>query len=533
MKRRVIQILSVLLCFVTVFSCFAVNTSAAAFTYKKAANDVSSAYKNSKFYKNLTQIELTGDGVTDVLAVALSQMSYVEGTNESGFNGTQGGGGNYTEYTYNMGKVTGYSYAWCAAFVSWCLLQSGCTNQNTQGAWCRNHMGDKTYIWREIGCYRWYNQLKNFGYGHAADGKYTPKPGDLIFFESSEHIGIVRYSKDGTVYTIEGNTGNAAGVNADGGGVYCKSYKITGGKIRGFGALPYKENKSAPKVDYTGANPTTGLWISESNKYLYPDTTLNDQSNYTTIPKGTIFEVTKIISKTCFEAKYNGKTGYVSVNSSSPIFQVTSNVGGGVVETETTAKKTTAKVVANKYAINDDLKKVKEHIGSGITQYAIDGEKVEKAESFTITANQKLGLTGYAGFTAAINEFGYYFDGDQASAVTGIKGGTASSSIKQKAGDKAKSFDVSIDASALADGAHTVTLYAKLSSKTVELTTITLNVGASGIVDVGCADGSESASESGGAAEAEAGCSSTVAFGIAVPVVALAGAVIFKRKKED
>ena len=536
MKRRVIQILSALLCFVTVFSCFTVNTSAAAFTYKKGANNVSDAYKNSKFYKNLTQIQLTGDGATDVLAVALTQLSYVEGTSQSGFNGTQGGGKNYTEFCYNMGDwgqgYGGSSYAWCAAFVSWCLLQSGASPHSSMKDWVRHHRGDKNYIWREIGCYTWYNQLKSFGMGFAADGKYTPKSGDLIFFESSEHIGIVRYAKNGTVYTIEGNTGNQAGVNADGGGVHCKSYKITGGKIRGFGSLPYKKNNAAPKVDYSGENPTTGLWIGETNKFMYNSSSLSGA--YTTIPKGTVFEVTKVVSKSCLEVKYNGKTGYVQTQAGGgdPVYQVTSNVGGGVVETEkaTTAKATNAKVTPNKYAIDEDIKKIKEHIGSGITQYTIDGEKAEKATSFDLNAGQKLGLEGYAGFTTAVSAFGYYFDGNE-SDVNNVKLGTASSTVKKKAGDKAKTFEASIDTSALPNGSHTVTLVAKLSSKVVELTTITLNIGDSGILDVGCADGSESASESGGADES--GCKSSMAFGIAVPIVALAGAVIFKKKRED
>ena len=302
MKKFLARGISLLICLVTVISCFSFVTSAEKVTYRSAANSVSSAYKSSKFYNNLTQIELTGDGRTDVLAVALSQVGYLEGTNENGFNGSQGGGGNYTEYTYNMGKVGSYSYAWCAAFVSWSLLQSRCTDQNTQGAWCRNHMGDKNYIWREVGCYRWYNQLKNFGYGHSASSGYTPKSGDLVFFETSEHIGIVRYAKNGMVYTIEGNT-SKSGFNSEGGGVFCKEYKITGGAIRGFGELPYKTNNNALKVDYSGENPSTGLWIGETNKYLYPDTKMSDSSNYTVIPKGTAFEVIEIVSKTCFKAK--------------------------------------------------------------------------------------------------------------------------------------------------------------------------------------------------------------------------------------
>ena len=523
MKRRVIQILSALLCSLTVFSCFAVNSSAAAFSYKSAANGVSSAYKNSRFYKNLTQIQLTGDGVTDVLAVALTQVGYVEGTNEQGFGGTQGGGGNYTEYTYNMGKVGSYSYAWCAAFVSWCLLQSGCTTQNTQGAWCRNHEGDKNYIWREVGCYRWYNQLKRFGYGHAADGKYTPKSGDLVFFESSEHIGIVRYAKDGMVYTIEGNT-SKSGFNAEGGGVFCKSYKITGGQLRGFGALPYKVNNNASKVDYSGAKPSTGLWISETEKYLYPDTKMSNSSSYTRIPKGTAFVVTKILSKDCFEAKYDGKTGYISVNSASPIYQITSNAPATNVPDKI---ETEIKVTPNKYAVNDDIKKVKEHVGSGITKYTLDGTKINENEVYVLNAGQKFGISGFAGFTAYIKDVGYYFDGNVEGAVWRATLKEPTTDVKKKAGEKAKSFELSADTTALTNGAHTVTVVIKfLNNKTCDLITLNLDVGGTG---AGCADGSESVS--GGVSEL--GCGSAIGTVTALPIILLAGAVIFKKKKED
>ena len=84
MKKVAVKVLSVLLCLLMVVPCFSILTSAENVTYRKGSNDVSSAYKGSRFYKNLTQIPLTGDGVTDVLAVALSQLGYVEGTNQSG-----------------------------------------------------------------------------------------------------------------------------------------------------------------------------------------------------------------------------------------------------------------------------------------------------------------------------------------------------------------------------------------------------------------------------------------------------------------
>ena len=526
MKKRIVGILSVLLCAVTVLTCVVIPTSAEKITYATGAAGVSDAYKNSKYYKNLTSIELTGDGVTDTLAVALSQLEYVEGKNTSGFSGTQGGGGNFTEFCRNYGD--GNAYAWCAAYVSFCLFQSRATTDKT-----------KNTIWRGIYCPTWYNRFKSAGRAHAASSNYTPQPGDLVFFKGSGHIGIVRYTKNGKVYTIEGNTSNSSGLNPEGGGVYCKSYDRGYSKFDGFGTPPYKTNDKAFKVDYTGEKPTTGLWIGETDKNLHTNTNLT--GDYTVIPKGTVFEVTKILSKVCFEVKYNGKTGYIKAQGGAPIYQVTSNAAyGAVPDTIQTEKKEseTTKVTANKYAVTDAIKKIKEHVGSGITSYMIDDKAMDKADTFALAAGQKLKIKGYAGFTTAIQKFGYYFDGNDASAVMDTTGVAASASVKNKAGDKAKTFEISVDTTGLSAGQHTVTFVAKLSSKSVELITLNLNVGADGEIIDGCVDetlpgmlGSESVSD-GGASE-EVGCSSTVGFGIAVPVVALAGAVIFKRKKED
>ena len=545
MKKRLIRILAALLCSLTVFSCFAINTSAEAFTYRKGANNVSDSYKGSRYYNNLTQIQLTGDGVTDLLAVAISQLGYIEGKNQDGFYGSQEGGGygNYTEFCYNMGSVGGYAYAWCASYVSWALLQARCTDQNTQGAWCRNHSGDKNYIWREVGCYKWYNQLKSCGYGYADNGSYTPKSGDLIFFESSEHIGIVRYAKNGRVYTIEGNTTSGEGVASEGGGVYCKNYKINSSDIRGYGSLPLKSNANAPKVDYSGENPTTGLWISGTTKYLYPDTSLSDSSNYKTIPKGTAFEVIEIVSKSCFKVKYYDNIGYVSVNSQSPIYQFTStapatsnpnnntnnnNANNNNNSGASTEKATDAPVTPNKYAINADIKKVKEHVGSGISAYTIDGAKVNASEVFALNAGETIGIEGFAGFTSSIRDFGYYFDGNIDNVVWSTTPKEPTADAKKKAGDKAKMFDISADTTALTNGEHTVTFVTKfVNNKTCDLITLNLNIGGS---NAGCADGSESSSESGAV---EDGCKSSIAFGVALPIVTLAGFVICKKKKED
>ena len=453
MKRVLIRAISLAVCIVVVISCVSFSTSAAKVTFKSGNAGVSDAYKNSKYYKNLTQIELTGDGVTDVLAVALSQLEYVEGTNTSGFSGTQGGGENYTEYCRNYGE--GNAYAWCAAYVSFCLFQSGATSST-----------EKQTIWRDIYCPRWYQNLKNAGYGHDASSNYTPKSGDLVFFTGGGHIGIVRYYKNGTVYTIEGNTSNSAGLNPEGGGVYCKSYSRDYHKFLGFGSMPYKKNDKALKVDYSGENPTPGLWISSTTKYLYPDTKMSNSSNYSEIPKGTFFEVIEIVNKTCFKAKYNGKTGYVSVNSASPIYQATST---GPAEPP---------VEKNTYYIDKDIKKISGHFGSGIDKYYVDTKGSTKAKtSYDLEAGQKIGIEGFAGFDSFAKAYGYYFDGNAESAVWDSTPLDPDPETKKKGGDKTTEFKIMADTNNLTNGEHTVTFAIKLLNKKEHpLVTLKLNI---------------------------------------------------------
>ena len=129
--------LLLLLCFAMILSCMPFSAVAAEkkVTYVKGSNNVSESYKKSIYYEKLMNVTLTGDGRHDVLAVALSQLGYQESGTENDFDGKpSGSSSNFTEYNYNMGDFgVGYgggSYAWCASFVAWCLLQSGCTTQN-------------------------------------------------------------------------------------------------------------------------------------------------------------------------------------------------------------------------------------------------------------------------------------------------------------------------------------------------------------------------------------------------------------------
>lgn len=313
-------------------------------SYVEGYNKVSSSYKNGVYYKNLMNVPITGDGRTDVLAVALSQLGYQEGASDGKYSGEVGGGNNYTEFNYNMGDwggsggYGGSDYPWCASFVSFCLLQSRCYSiqKGSIKDWCRNNTSNKSYIWREISCSQWATQLDRYGYyedSKANGGTYTPVGGDLIFFYSSSqkrihHIGIVVYTDSTKVYTIEGNTSSGTGVEANGGGVYFKSYSLSSSSIRGYGVLPYKTNSSVKKIDYSGAKPTPGLYMSNCVKYIYETETATTQK--WNLPAYTQFEVLEVVGNnrvkaTCKTTTGSTVTGYVIYGNSDRIIQISAN----------------------------------------------------------------------------------------------------------------------------------------------------------------------------------------------------------------
>ena len=250
----------------------------------------SESYKKSKYYTYLTDVELTGDNPTDIIAVALSQLGYKESDTLDDLSGMADGDGNFTEYNNNFGDFSeGYGYYWCASFASFCLLQSGATNLNKLKDWCRDHSGDEAYIWRELGCEKWRSALTKFGYFKTSkahkntislmlrnyyDPDYIPGTADLIFFTDSpfktaSHVGFVLYVDGDTIYTIEGNTDLQSEVESNGDGVYIKSYDINDPKITGFGDMPYKTDPTVKKIDYSGKNPSIGLYMSTEDIKIY------------------------------------------------------------------------------------------------------------------------------------------------------------------------------------------------------------------------------------------------------------------------
>ena len=140
-----------------------------------------------------------GDG--EIVNVALSQVGNI-------------GGQPYWSWYGFEGRVE-----WCACFVSWCANECGYI--------------DTGVIPKFAGCVlgsQWFKDR-----GQWQDGSFEPSAGHIIFFDwegdgETDHVGIVECVENGTVYTVEGNSGDTCRQN---------SYAIGSSVIYGFGIPAY------------------------------------------------------------------------------------------------------------------------------------------------------------------------------------------------------------------------------------------------------------------------------------------------------
>ena len=257
---------------------------------------VSSAYRASTYYENLKNLPLTGDGAFDTLSAALSQYTYHEGSSTADFGGgNTSSSGNFTEYNYALGKISGtYSYAWCAAFVSWCLSQAG--EADSAGGLFAS-------------CTLWVAELTDIGQYKTRASGYKPIAGDLIFFRSagvsraSDHVGLVRYVKDGRVYTIEGNAS---------GQVSLRDYALTDTYIVGYG-LPKYKGKSIGISRVTHEDKSTG-WYVVTHEFLNVRASRSaTATKLGALEAGDMIQITQV-ENGWGKLTYKQKTAYVSLD---------------------------------------------------------------------------------------------------------------------------------------------------------------------------------------------------------------------------
>ncbi len=247
----------------------------------------SSAYATSVYYDNLRKIQLTGNAVTDLINVALSQVGYHNGNKLSDLDGSnKTSTANYTEYGYWYGhhvlnKNEGHFYAWCAMFISWCARQAQIPI---------SIISNSAYA----GANETAHHFNNLAY--TSRNNATPKVGDLVFFGDFDHVGIVYEVTSSNIKTIEGNSDGEVKIN---------TYPKTSTYIKGYGRPNYE-----PKSFVTITLDTYYIQ-NKSGAYLNPTAQSNDDND---IPLST--STTKR-DKMKFEVKkQDGKDDQYSLKSS-------------------------------------------------------------------------------------------------------------------------------------------------------------------------------------------------------------------------
>ncbi|MBE6700396.1 MAG: CHAP domain-containing protein [Ruminococcaceae bacterium] len=223
----------------------------------------SSAYKSSKYYTALNNVEMTGEEASDLVNVALSQVGYHEGNSTSELDGSNTSGtNNYSEYGYWFGtqvkgNTTGHFYDWCAMFVSWCARHAGISTSTISNS---AYAGASNEIYH-------FSNLSYFSRGNG-----TPKKGDLIFFDNPnvdgqwDHVGIVESVTSTQVNTIEGNANEQ---------VKRKTYNLTDTYIQGYGRPNYKNSSVEDSTqwgdwsDWSTTKPTASDTVQVESKTQY------------------------------------------------------------------------------------------------------------------------------------------------------------------------------------------------------------------------------------------------------------------------
>ena len=215
------------------------------------------------------------------------------------------------------GNWYGYQGGWCTTFVLWCFNKAG------------NAYDTKLYgniIPSGGNCNSMISWFSNKGRYHKASSGYTPKSGDLIFFDwsgngSSQHVGIVDYTSGSTVYTIEGNCS---------GEVKARSYTKSGSKpynnissIMGYGEPDFASVSSGKGSVKTTAKKTTTKKTTTKKAITKKTTAVSTTAKKTTEKKTTRKEATTS-AKASTTAKTTAKNEVtkLSINASTYELQV-------------------------------------------------------------------------------------------------------------------------------------------------------------------------------------------------------------------
>ncbi len=199
--------------------------------------------KTEKKEQTILHITVTSKSVEEMInlynfntaqQVQLAELRKEEYANlwNSAIYGTSSGSQNIVQVAkQQIGNIGGQPYwswygftsrvEWCACFVSWCAEQCGYIQAGIIPKFASVNQEGVPFF-KAIGLWK--------------DGGYSPKGGDIIFFDwendgTADHVGIVEKTENRIVYTIEGNTT----------GDMCKQneYNVDSSVILGYGIPAY------------------------------------------------------------------------------------------------------------------------------------------------------------------------------------------------------------------------------------------------------------------------------------------------------
>lgn len=213
--------------------------------------------------------ELTGDFATDLVAVAKTQLGYMESTDNYATMADADGNEYISGYYSRYGAWRGDPYGeWNAAFVAFCLSYA----KVPESAFPISY-----------DCENWVSTLSSAENGfelYYSAGAYSPYPGDLVFLDAdydgtADRVGIVctvvptyegceEYYEDDESYTLTGIKAIEGDVE---GCVEVCEYEADSSSIIGYGALSMVNGMTAQSTEIADVTALESfyLWIYDSS----------------------------------------------------------------------------------------------------------------------------------------------------------------------------------------------------------------------------------------------------------------------------
>lgn len=180
---------------------------------KYISNSSTANPTNTSTFENKKEITDSGrdQKLKKLIDIASKEVGIVE---DKGTDNRGQGIEKYWSATNSLGSASGYAagWHWCAAFVSWCIKESGIFNEDIRpkeiAAFAFADLPATVGKGGKISKGNWFEHRggKNYAICIKKPKEEDLQPGDIIVFSNS-HVGLVASAwKDNSFTTIEGNT---------------------------------------------------------------------------------------------------------------------------------------------------------------------------------------------------------------------------------------------------------------------------------------------------------------------------------------